>query len=54
MGIRMGVSKSTIRRWENGTNDPPLTQILRLAEILGLRLELVPAWKPVVRKKKKR
>jgi transcriptional regulator with XRE-family HTH domain len=45
MGIRMDVCKTTIRRWENAINDPPLMQVLRMAAILNLRLELVPAWK---------
>jgi transcriptional regulator with XRE-family HTH domain len=45
MGRRMDVSKSTIRRWENCVHDPSFIQVLRMAEILGLTLELTPVWK---------
>jgi transcriptional regulator with XRE-family HTH domain len=45
MGRLTHHSKSTIRRWENCINDPRLLDVLRMAEVLGFRVELVPVWK---------
>jgi transcriptional regulator with XRE-family HTH domain len=45
MGRRMNVSKTSIRRWENCIQDPCFIEVLRMAEILGLTLELTPVCK---------
>lgn len=37
---RMGVGQEVVSRWENGRIVPPIPQLLRLAQVLGVD----PAW----------
>ena len=37
--VHLGVSKETVSRWERGLNDPPFTQVQRLAKFYGVSLD---------------
>jgi len=45
LAIQVGVSPSTIYNWESGRAEPRVSQLRRLAELFGVRMddvELVP------------
>ena len=43
LGDLVGVNDNTIRQWENGTMQPRREYIPRLADVLGLDAEQLPA-----------
>jgi transcriptional regulator with XRE-family HTH domain len=43
LAARMGVSQSTVARWETGQSSPTLTQVEQMLALGGLRLEMIDA-----------
>jgi transcriptional regulator with XRE-family HTH domain len=43
LASRVGVTRQTIRQWEDGTRQPPHAHIPKLAEALGVDARQLPA-----------
>lgn len=39
LAVKVGVTPGTIWNWENGKSEPRATQLRRLAEVLGVRMD---------------
>ena len=54
LAARVGVNSATLRSWEYGTVQPRPDHILRLAEVLGLDAERLPAMLRAAAEEKRR